>query len=51
MAQPVPGEDFTLTALPLSFDGERPAHSRVAPRLGEHNAAHGLATIAGEQHD
>jgi len=25
MAQRVPGEDFTLTALPLSFDGERPA--------------------------
>ena len=48
MAQQVPGEDFTLTALPLSFDGERPAHSRVAPRLGEHNAQHGLAPIEGE---
>jgi crotonobetainyl-CoA:carnitine CoA-transferase CaiB-like acyl-CoA transferase len=50
MAQRVPGEDFTLTALPLSFDGERPAHSRVAPRLGEHNARHGLAPTQGEEH-
>jgi crotonobetainyl-CoA:carnitine CoA-transferase CaiB-like acyl-CoA transferase len=50
MAQRVPGEDFALTALPLSFDGERPAHSRVAPRLGEHNARHGLAPTQGEEH-
>jgi crotonobetainyl-CoA:carnitine CoA-transferase CaiB-like acyl-CoA transferase len=50
MAQPVPDEDFTLTALPLSFDGERPAHSRVAPRLGEHNARHGLAPIEEDRH-
>jgi crotonobetainyl-CoA:carnitine CoA-transferase CaiB-like acyl-CoA transferase len=50
MAQRVPDEDFTLTALPLSFDGERPAHSRVAPRLGEHNTRHGLAPFEGDQH-
>jgi formyl-CoA transferase len=36
MLQPVPGEDFSLVALPLSFDGERPRIRRVAPRLGEH---------------
>lgn len=34
MFQSVPGEDFTLTALPLSFDGERPAIRHGAPRLG-----------------
>ena len=33
----VPGEDFVLTALPISFDGQRPAHRSVAPRLGQHN--------------
>jgi formyl-CoA transferase len=34
MFQAVPGEDFTLTALPLSFDGVRPAIRHGAPRLG-----------------
>jgi formyl-CoA transferase len=33
----VPGEDFVLTALPVSFDGQRPQHRSVAPRLGQHN--------------
>ena len=33
----VPNEDFVLTALPISFDGERPEHRSVAPRLGQHN--------------
>jgi crotonobetainyl-CoA:carnitine CoA-transferase CaiB-like acyl-CoA transferase len=37
MMQPVPGEDFRLTGLPISFDGERPAPKGPAPRLGEHN--------------
>jgi len=37
MFQPVPGEDFTLTALPLTFDGVRPAIARGAPRLGADN--------------
>jgi crotonobetainyl-CoA:carnitine CoA-transferase CaiB-like acyl-CoA transferase len=50
MAQRVPGEDFTLTALPLSFDGERPQHARVAPRLGEHNTRYGLAANE-DRHD
>jgi len=38
MLQAVPGEDFHLTALPMSIDGERPTHRGGAPRLGEHNA-------------
>ena len=38
MVQQVPGEDFALVALPLSFDGERPKVKSAAPRLGEHNA-------------
>jgi formyl-CoA transferase len=32
--QTVPGEDFTLTGLPISFDGVRPHISSAAPRLG-----------------
>ncbi len=42
LLQPVPGEDFRLSGLPLSFDGERPAFHEAAPRLGEHNAEFGL---------
>ena len=38
MVQTVPGEDFSLVALPLSFDGERPQVKSAAPRLGQHNA-------------
>mgnify|MGYP000878036183 CR=1 FL=1 len=38
LLQDVPGEDFQLTGLPLSFDGERPRFQSAAPRLGEHNA-------------
>ena len=34
MMQPVPGEDFSLTALPISVDGERPRIRGGAPRLG-----------------
>lgn len=40
MLQPVPGTGFTLTALPLSFDGERPSIRGPAPALGAHTAAH-----------
>ena len=40
LLQEVPGEDFRLTGLPLSFDGTRPAFQSRAPRLGEHNGAH-----------
>jgi hypothetical protein len=38
--QAVPGEDFRLTGLPLSFDGERPAIRGPAPRLGADTARH-----------
>lgn len=41
----VPGEDFSLTALPLSIDGQRPRPQHRAPRLGEHNAWHGIAPL------
>ena len=43
--QAVPGEDFSLTGLPLSFNGLRPAMNPGAPRLGEHNGAHGLPPL------
>ena len=39
MGVPVPGEDFSLTGLPLSFDGERPGFTHGAPRLGQDNNA------------
>ncbi len=42
---PVPGEDFALTALPLTIDGQRPLPRAAAPRLGADNAAHGLAAL------
>ena len=45
MAQPVPGEDFSLTAMPISIDGERPAIRCGAPRLGGANAALGLSDL------
>jgi formyl-CoA transferase len=35
MIQQVPGESFTLTALPLSIDGVRPQIRGAAPRLGD----------------
>jgi crotonobetainyl-CoA:carnitine CoA-transferase CaiB-like acyl-CoA transferase len=45
MIQPVPDIDLGLMALPLSFDGVRPAIHARAPRLGEHNAAYGLPAL------
>jgi crotonobetainyl-CoA:carnitine CoA-transferase CaiB-like acyl-CoA transferase len=42
MFQKVPGEDFSLTALPLTLDGERPLIAHGAPRLGQDNRALGL---------
>ena len=36
MIQPVPGDDFELIALPLSFDGARPEIRRAPPKPGEH---------------
>ena len=43
--QPVPGEDFPLTALPLLIDGQRPPLRGPAPQLGQHNTAHGLPAM------
>ena len=34
--QPVPGDDYELVALPLSFDGARPGIRRAPPAPGEH---------------
>jgi crotonobetainyl-CoA:carnitine CoA-transferase CaiB-like acyl-CoA transferase len=36
--QPLPGDDYDVVALPISFDGRRPPIRRAPPRLGEHNA-------------
>jgi crotonobetainyl-CoA:carnitine CoA-transferase CaiB-like acyl-CoA transferase len=38
MIQPVPGDDFSLVALPLSFDGARPKIRRPPPAVGEHDS-------------
>jgi crotonobetainyl-CoA:carnitine CoA-transferase CaiB-like acyl-CoA transferase len=37
MIQAVPGDDFSLVALPLSFDGTRPKIHRAPPAVGEHD--------------
>jgi crotonobetainyl-CoA:carnitine CoA-transferase CaiB-like acyl-CoA transferase len=37
LLQAVPGEDFELTGLPISFDGKRPSIRSGAPRLGDKN--------------
>ena len=42
MLQPVPGEDFSLTALPFTIDGQRPGPRGAAPRLGQHNTTQDL---------
>lgn len=44
MLVPVPGADFSLTAMPLCIDGGRPPARGIAPRLGEHNARHQVPT-------
>jgi crotonobetainyl-CoA:carnitine CoA-transferase CaiB-like acyl-CoA transferase len=38
IVQKVPGEDYTLIGLPLSFDGVRPEIRRPPPKTGEHDA-------------
>ena len=50
MLQAVPGEDFRLTALPISIDGVRPSHRSVAPRLGEHNDEFGAPAVRKDNH-
>jgi crotonobetainyl-CoA:carnitine CoA-transferase CaiB-like acyl-CoA transferase len=37
MIQPVPGDDFALVALPISFDGARPTIRRAPPAVGQHD--------------
>jgi crotonobetainyl-CoA:carnitine CoA-transferase CaiB-like acyl-CoA transferase len=37
MIQRLPGDDYEVVALPLSFDGARPAIRRAPPRIGEHD--------------
>ena len=37
LRQEVPGENFKLTGLPLSFNGQRPPILSGAPTLGQHN--------------
>jgi formyl-CoA transferase len=49
LRQGVPGEDYTLTGLPLSFDGHRPGVARGAPRLGGSNAEFGMPLPPGKQ--
>ncbi len=39
LIQPIPGEDFSLTGLPISFDGVRPHIRHGAPRLGDSTEA------------
>lgn len=46
MLAPIPGEDFALTALPLSIDGVRPTPTAAAPGLGADNPEHGLPPVA-----
>ena len=36
--QRLPGDDYDVVALPLSFDGQRPPIRRAPPRIGEHDA-------------
>jgi crotonobetainyl-CoA:carnitine CoA-transferase CaiB-like acyl-CoA transferase len=37
MIQPMPGEDFSLVGLPISFDGARPKIRSAPPAIGEHD--------------
>jgi formyl-CoA transferase len=38
MVQPVPGQRFTVTGLPITLDGARPPIRAASPKLGEHTA-------------
>ena len=42
IVQNVPDAGFTLTGLPITFDGQRPPMGATAPALGAHNTRHGL---------
>jgi formyl-CoA transferase len=39
MIQPMPGDDFSLVALPVSFDGARPGIRQAPPAAGQHDAS------------
>ncbi len=43
MRMEIPGEDYTLSGMPISFDGVRPRIAHGAPRLGQDNAGLGIA--------
>jgi formyl-CoA transferase len=45
MVTPVGDESFSLTALPLTINGERPAITTAAPQLGADNARHSLPPL------
>jgi crotonobetainyl-CoA:carnitine CoA-transferase CaiB-like acyl-CoA transferase len=36
--QRLPGDDYDVVSLPLSFDGQRPPIRLAPPRIGEHDA-------------
>jgi formyl-CoA transferase len=42
--QPLPGDDYDVVGLPLSFDGQRPPIRRAPPRIGEHDGELGVRT-------
>jgi formyl-CoA transferase len=45
MRHDMPGENFSLTALPFTVDGERPRPQGGAPRLGQHNAEYNVPLV------
>jgi crotonobetainyl-CoA:carnitine CoA-transferase CaiB-like acyl-CoA transferase len=49
MLRDVPGEDFQLLGLPLSFDGHRPLVRTAGPRHGEHTADFAQAPFGGSK--
>ena len=40
--QRLPGDDYDVVSLPLSFDGQRPPIRRAPPRIGEHDGEIGV---------
>jgi crotonobetainyl-CoA:carnitine CoA-transferase CaiB-like acyl-CoA transferase len=49
LIQKLPDAGFSLTGLPLSFDGQRPALRGAAPKLGEHNELQTARDAAGRR--
>jgi crotonobetainyl-CoA:carnitine CoA-transferase CaiB-like acyl-CoA transferase len=50
LLQPVPGEDFPLTALPLTVDGQRPGLRGRCAAPGRTQRAHGLPAPVDADH-